>query len=56
LQEYFSSTPTYWGDELMKQVQTTIFADHPNTTALAFRLLDGFGLFLYLQEREAAIV
>jgi hypothetical protein len=56
LQEYFSGTPTYWGDELMKQVQTTIFADHPNTTALAFRLLDGFGLFLYLQEREAAIV
>lgn len=56
LQGYFSSTPTYWGDELMKQVQTIFFADHPNATALAFRLLDGFGLFLYLQEREAAVV
>jgi len=48
LLEHFAHTPTYWGDELMHQVPSTFFSSGDNT-ALAFRLLDVFGYFLYLK-------
>lgn len=39
---------TYWGDELMQQMMTTLFRDVDGVSALAFRLVDGFGLFKHL--------
>ena len=50
IEQFFPNTPTYWGVDLQNQVQETFSLDYrshlPDKEALAFRLVDVYGLFL----------
>jgi hypothetical protein len=50
IERFFSTTPTYWGIDLQNQVQERFSLDYrstlPDKEALAFRLVDVYGLFL----------
>lgn len=57
LEDYFSSTPTYWGMDLQRQIQQILGLDYRSSLdgkeSLSFRLVDGFGLFLKFRETKS---
>lgn len=59
LEEYFSSTPTYWGIDLQRRLQDLLGLDYrsnrPDAEALSFRLIDAFGMYCNFVEQLAEV-
>lgn len=57
LEAYFNRTPTYWGTDLQRQLQELLGLDYrsnrPDAEALAFRLIDAFGMYCDFVEQLA---